>query len=107
MTKEAIHLFLESETVFTFAKTMANIPHSWICRKDYVDAKFLKVMSFIKDNGYSEKFYNKEYIYYNINEYKYWVMTDNTGFDDPTTKFYNPKQNIVITQFVNILFTGY
>jgi hypothetical protein len=41
-------------------------------------------MSFIKNNGYSEKFYNKEYVYYNINEYKYWVMTDNAGFDDPT-----------------------
>tara|TARA_B110000003_G_C16164221_1_gene344880 strand:- start:136 stop:414 length:279 start_codon:yes stop_codon:yes gene_type:complete len=84
MTKEAMHLFLETETVFTFAKTMANIPHSWICRKDYEDVKFLKVMSFIKNNGYSEKFYNKEYVYYNINQYKYWVMTDNTGFDDPT-----------------------
>ena len=84
MTKESIHLFLESETVFTFAKTMANIPHSWICRKDYSDVKFLKVMSFIKDNGYSERFYNKEYVYYNINEHKYWVMTDDTVFDDPT-----------------------
>jgi|TARA_B110000459_G_scaffold23060_1_gene22120 hypothetical protein len=31
MTKEAIHQFLEIETTFTFAKTMANIPHSWIC----------------------------------------------------------------------------
>tara|TARA_B100000768_G_C11252675_1_gene364838 strand:+ start:79 stop:357 length:279 start_codon:yes stop_codon:yes gene_type:complete len=84
MKQEAIHLFLESETDFTFAKTMANIPHSWICRKDYNDVKFLKAMSFINDNGYSEKFYNKEYIYYNINEYKYWVMTDENGFDDPT-----------------------
>jgi hypothetical protein len=84
MTKEAIHLFLESETVFTFAKTMANIPHSWICRKDYEDDKFLKVMQFIRDNGYKEEFYNKEYIYYNINKYKYWVMTDNLGFDDST-----------------------
>ena len=45
MTKEAIHLFLESETVFTFAKTMANIPHSWICRKDYKEHKFLKAMN--------------------------------------------------------------
>ena len=84
MTKEAIHQFLEIETTFTFAKTMANIPHSWICRKDYEDLTFLKVMSFIKSNGYSEKFYNIEYIYYNINEYKYWVMTDETGFNDPT-----------------------
>ena len=82
MTEKEISLFLEKEAKFTFAKTMANIPHSLICRKDYVDAKFLKVMSFIKDNGYSEKFYTKKYIYYNINKYKYWVMTDSTGFND-------------------------
>ena len=84
MTKEAIQLFLELETTFTFAKTMANIPHSWICRKDYADVTFLKVMNFIRDNGYSERFYNEEYIYYDINEYKYWVMTDDKGFDDTT-----------------------
>ena len=41
-------------------------------------------MRFIKDNGYSERFYKKEYVYYNINEHKYWVMTDDTGFDDST-----------------------
>ena len=84
MTKEAIHLFLESETVFTFAKTMANIPHSWICRKDYREHKFLKAMHYISENGYKEKFYNKEYTYYNIGDYKYWVMTDEKGFNDPT-----------------------
>ncbi|MDB4135024.1 hypothetical protein N9596_07510 [Flavobacteriaceae bacterium] len=82
MTKKEIYLFLEKEAKFTFAKTMANIPHSWICRKDYEGAKFLKVMSFINDNGYSEKFYAKEYVYYNINKYKYWVMTDSAGFND-------------------------
>ena len=37
-------------------------------------------MNFIRDNGYSERFYNEEYIYYDINEYKYWVMTDDKGF---------------------------
>lgn len=84
MTKREIHLFLELETTFTFAKSMANIPHSWICRKYYSDSVFLKAMHFINDNGYTEKFYSKEYIYYNIGEYKYWVMTDDKGFDDPT-----------------------
>ena len=84
MTKEEIHLFLELETTFRFAKSMASIPHSWICRKYYPDSKFLTAMNFIKDNGYKEKFYNKEYTYYNINEYKYWVMTDDQGFEDST-----------------------
>ena len=62
MTEEQIHHFLIHEVQFTFAKTMANIPHSWICRKDYSDLKFLEVMNFIK----------------------YWVMTDSQDFDDPT-----------------------
>ena len=84
MTKEEIHLFLELETTFTFAKSMANIPHSWICRKYYSDAVFVKVMNYINENGYIEKFYSKEYTYYNIGDYKYWVMTDDKGFDDPT-----------------------
>ena len=84
MTSKEIHLFLEKEAKFTFAKTMANIPHSWICRKDYEDEKFLRVMQFVRDNGYKEEFYNKEYVYYNINKHKYWVMTDKLGFNDPT-----------------------
>jgi hypothetical protein len=41
-------------------------------------------MNFIKDNGYIDKFYKKEYTYYDIGEYKYWVMTDKKGYDDPT-----------------------
>ena len=84
MTEKTVQLFLESEADFTFAKTMANIPHSWICRKDYGDAKFLNVMQFIRDNGYKKEFYKKKYVYYNINEHKYWVLTDKLGFSDPT-----------------------
>ena len=83
MTKEEIHLFLELETTFTFAKSMANIPHSWICRKYYSDSVFLAAMNYINDNGYIGKFYSKEYTYYNIGDYKYWVITDEKGFDDP------------------------
>tara|TARA_B110000879_G_C11130765_1_gene495918 strand:- start:150 stop:365 length:216 start_codon:yes stop_codon:yes gene_type:complete len=63
---------------------MANIPHSWICRKDYSDLKFLEVMNFISRNGYTEEFYGRKYTYYNIEDYKYWVMTDSQDFDDPT-----------------------
>ena len=87
MTKEAIHHFLELETTFTFAKTMANIPHSWICRKDYEDVTFLKVMSFIKDNGYSEKFY-----------YLYQDMEFNHDFSDLDIKkgFKKPLPWIVL-----------
>lgn len=84
MTKQEIENFLSKEAKFTFAKTMANIPHSWIMRNRFSDSKFLEVMNFIKDNGYVDKFYKKEYTYYDIGKYKYWVMTDKKGYDDPT-----------------------
>jgi len=84
MTKTQVESFLSKDAKFTFAKTMSNIPHSWIVRNRFPDSEFLEVMNFIKDNGYAEKFYTKEYIYYNIGEHKYWVMTDKKGFNDPT-----------------------
>ena len=84
MTKEQVEKFLTEDVKFTFAKTMASIPHSWIVRKDYEDSTFLEVMNFIQDNGYIEKFWTKEYTYYNIGDHKYWVMTDKKGFADRT-----------------------
>jgi len=84
MTEKQIQYFLTNEVQFTFAKTMADIPHSWICKKDFPEEKFLNAMIFIESNGYIEKFFNREYVYYNIGEYKYWVMTDEKGIDDPT-----------------------
>lgn len=75
--------FLE-KAPFRFAKTMVKIPHSWICRKDFNDSEFLSVMNFIKNKGYVERFFNKEYIYLNVGKYKYWVMTNNSGFNDRT-----------------------
>jgi hypothetical protein len=81
MTKEQFELFITEQTKFTFAKTMANIPHSWIVRSDYDDNTFLAAMEFIRDNGYQERFYSKVYTYYNVGEYKYWVMTGKDGFN--------------------------
>lgn len=84
MTKEEIYFFLDKEAKFTFAKSMPNIPHGWICRKNFADEKFLEVMNFIQKKGYKEYFFNQEYIYYNIGEFKYWVMTNDKGFNDST-----------------------
>ena len=82
--KKTIEKFLTEVVKFTFAKTMAAIPHSWICRKDYNDDLFLSAMNFIKDNGKPEVFYGRTYTYYTIGQYKYWIMTDKKGFDDKT-----------------------
>jgi hypothetical protein len=83
MTQEEIHLFLELETTFTFAKSKANMSPTCIYRKYYSDSVFLAAMNHINNNGYKEKFNNKEYTCYNIEDYKYWVITDEKGFDDP------------------------
>jgi hypothetical protein len=83
MTKEIAEMFLITAK-FTFAKTMRNIPHSWICRKDFDSDLFVEVMQYIIENGKNSYFFSKEYTYLHIGEYKYWIMTDEKGFDDPT-----------------------
>lgn len=73
-SKEDVHKFLE-ESKFTFAKTMANIPHAW-CAKSGVKNKDLyeSAVSHIRDHGVVEYFYNKPYTYYYHEGYKYWSM---------------------------------
>ncbi|MFA6273648.1 MAG: hypothetical protein WC662_00625 [Candidatus Paceibacterota bacterium] len=60
-----------------FAKTMADIPHSYVVR-DYLSENDKKIFDefkmFIRKNGYPEKFFSKEYIYYDVGGYKYWVL---------------------------------
>ncbi len=64
-------------TKFTFAKTMMSIPHAWSFRGDWKDKKkFRELVTFIRENGVSEEFYGRKYIYYMDKEdgYKYWSM---------------------------------
>ena len=84
MTQDQIESFLTKQAKYTFAKTMASIPHSWICRKDYPDALFLNAMNFIEDKGVQEDFYGRTYNYLYIGDHKYWVCTDEDGFNDPS-----------------------
>jgi hypothetical protein len=62
---------------WVFAKTMPEIPHYYIVRDNLSedDKKlFDEFEVFIKNNGYTNKFYSKEYTYFNIGHYKYWVI---------------------------------
>ncbi len=62
---------------WVFAKTMAEIPHYYIVRDNLSEndkKRFDEFDVFIKKNGYTEKFYSKQYTYYNIRNYKYWVI---------------------------------
>lgn len=68
--------FVESQN-FIFAKTMPNIPHSYIVRDklNMEDQELFDLFNkFIQENGYRKKFYLKEYLYFDIGEYKYWVI---------------------------------
>ena len=71
---EDVIKFIESN-VWTFAKTMAYIPHEYAVlsksgkREDYV--KFAK---FIQENGVTEYFGKRKYKYLYLDGYKYWSM---------------------------------
>tara|TARA_B110000285_G_C14904329_1_gene504787 strand:- start:130 stop:408 length:279 start_codon:yes stop_codon:yes gene_type:complete len=74
LTKASVTMTLW-KTEFTFAKTMAAIPHSWSAKQDWHSEDFFKqVVMFIRENGVKEKFFKKEYIYFYANGYKYWTM---------------------------------
>lgn len=68
--------FLENSD-WIFAKTMPEIPHKYIVR-DSLSKKDKEIFDgfdvFIKKNGYPKKFFTKQYIYFDIGNYKYWVI---------------------------------
>ncbi|MDM8533722.1 hypothetical protein QUF55_03360 [Clostridiaceae bacterium HSG29] len=60
---------------FKFAKSMPEIPHAYTVRENWrSDEEFINAVKFIRENGYKEKFLDKEYIYLNVNGKKYWTM---------------------------------
>ena len=62
---------------WTFAKTMAETPHKYVVRESLSedDQKlFDEFEGLIKKEGYVEEFFSKEYTYYRIGDYKYWVV---------------------------------
>lgn len=70
-------LKLIEQNKWIFAKTMAEIPHYYIVRDKLSDndkKAFDEFDKYIKKNGYSKKFYSKQYLYFNIGNYKYWII---------------------------------
>jgi len=74
--KENLALFkkLVEANKWTFAKTMAAIPHWWLARKAVDTGQFSWMVSMIYAYGVPEKFFSKTYKYLYIGEYKYWCM---------------------------------
>lgn len=72
--KGIIEKALESQK-WTFAKTMAKIPHEWVHMKTWrANITMPQIARYIQDYGYTKKFYNKEYKYLNVGGYCYWTM---------------------------------
>ena len=85
MTNERVAELLEKQK-FTFAKTMANIPHAWSERKEWTNDKdFVDVVLFMREHGKTEYFFKKPYVYFYANGYKYWTM----GNDMTITRIIN------------------
>ena len=62
-----------------FAKSMPKIPHWYTVRqrKDAeLNALYCRLFQHIAENFYLQRFFNKEYKYCNIGEFKYWIMAD-------------------------------
>ena len=63
---------------WTFAKTMAKIPHEWLVCKDWPSGKekddFRLFCHIITDYGYKKSFFSKTYIYLDVEGYCYWIM---------------------------------
>ena len=57
-----------------FAKTMPEWPHWYIVRKNVDETSFLEFVRIIRKDGYKGKFYNREIVYYDLDEYTYWTM---------------------------------
>ncbi|MDP2638419.1 MAG: hypothetical protein Q8P26_05145 [Candidatus Levybacteria bacterium] len=80
---------------WVFAKSMSEIPHYYIVRDNLSedDKKiFDEFDAFIKKNGYTAEFYSKQYTYFNIGNYKYWVMEN--ILNRATIEYKNNDENL-------------
>lgn len=57
-----------------YAKTYREWPHWYIVRKDADEQSFVEFVSIIRKDGYKGRFYDREIIYYDVDEYTYWTM---------------------------------
>jgi|TARA_B110000259_G_C13848747_1_gene335870 hypothetical protein len=94
-TKEEVDKRL-ADAEYKFAKTMADIPHSytllhkhWSNRKD----EWFGVIKFVWENSVKEHWkYGKYYNYYYANGYKYWSMDPSIAKTDLLNRAKIPRQ---------------
>ncbi len=63
---------------WTYAKTMPQCPHFWVCRDRLTDPadieEFNNVVRFIQKYGYDKNYFKTPMRYLDVGEYKYWTM---------------------------------
>lgn len=79
LKEKQVQYVLESQE-WIFAKTMANIPHSYTIKKKWdSSALYEACFHYINKHGIVEYFYGKPYKYLYLGNYKYWAMTDDVN----------------------------
>jgi hypothetical protein len=71
---------------WTFAKTMAHIPHEWSLRRHWPsDSDFVWVVLHMRRVGEVRRFGSARYTYYDLAEHMYWTMGCDAQSSDPKT----------------------
>ena len=65
--------FINTEN-WTYAKTMPEWPHEYLVKMSVDTELFIKLVGYIRINGYQGKFYEKDITYYDEDGYTYWTM---------------------------------
>lgn len=73
---DEIKAFINSSE-WTYAKTYSTTwPHWYIVRKNVDEGMFVKLVEYIRANGYDGRFYKKTNRYFDDDKYSYWTMGD-------------------------------
>jgi hypothetical protein len=63
------------EQEYVVAKTMPQNPHQYCLRKKWKgDMTFVEIVNAMREYGYVEWFYSRQFMVYNVGEFKYWTM---------------------------------
>jgi hypothetical protein len=88
---ENLRRFIQ-ESTWTFAKTYAKTwPHEYIVEEQVDGALYSELAKFIDANGYHEKFYNSDQIYFDYDGRTYWHM-ENIINRCPVTETYHRRK---------------
>jgi hypothetical protein len=64
-----------AKATWTFAKTLAHIPHYYETRQRFGDdEEFTWFVTYVRERGYRGRFQGATYTYLEIGEWKYWSM---------------------------------